>query len=523
MPRLSLYKPTKSNDFKFFDRAIYEQFQIGGVDVHVHKYIGPVDPGDPSKALGETTIQDVVFLENRDRKYSENIFTIRGHFQTQDIDFNLSQFGLFLQNDTIFMTVHINNTVDLIGRKIMSGDVFELPNLKDEYALNEHTSSLKRFYVVEDINRAASGFSATWYPHLYRIKLKPMMDSQEFKDILERPADDDSYAGVFSTGTTYYAGQVVRYKGTLYEAKGNGPLDIIGTTVSPPDPSAWTVYLAPSLKDVLSTYSKELAISNAVNIEAEMDAPKSGYEISHFYTLAVDPKTGITSINTADTGDNVASDLFVDIFENIPLRDGYTGYLVSDGIAPNQPLDQVGQFGHGIQFPKFADNGDFFLRTDFLPNRLFRHDAGRWIKQEDNVRMTLSNTDDRQTLKTSFVNNNETTGLGRIAADIVNVDATGAAKFEPGNATVSFTVNEINAFIVTNVAYNASYKVEVWLDEEAKATDIVTSDTGGNLSFAINHSIHPSSRIRYTIYSRSVDQRQFPSKALRKLKPQADN
>ena len=51
MPRLSLYKPYKGNDYKFMDRSIREQFDIGGTAIHVHKYLGP-DPqegnNDPS-------------------------------------------------------------------------------------------------------------------------------------------------------------------------------------------------------------------------------------------------------------------------------------------------------------------------------------------------------------------------------------------------------------------------------------------------------------------------------------------
>ena len=108
----------------------------------------------------------------------------------QDIDFDLSQFGMFLSNDTLFMTIHINSSVKTLGRKIMSGDVIELPHLKDEYALNDHTIALKRFYVVEDVNRAAEGFSPSWYPHLYRLKLKQIVDSQEFKEILDLPAEE---------------------------------------------------------------------------------------------------------------------------------------------------------------------------------------------------------------------------------------------------------------------------------------------------------------------------------------------
>ena len=39
------------------------------------------------------------------------------------------------------------------------------------------------------------------------------------------------------------------------------------------------------------------------------------------------------------------------------------------------------------------------------PNRLFRYDGNRWVKIEDSVRITTSNTDTRATQKTGFVNN----------------------------------------------------------------------------------------------------------------------
>ena len=45
----------------------------------------------------------------------------RGIYNVQDADFNLSQFGMFLQNDTLFLTVHLNDIVERIGRKPMSG------------------------------------------------------------------------------------------------------------------------------------------------------------------------------------------------------------------------------------------------------------------------------------------------------------------------------------------------------------------------------------------------------------------
>ena len=366
MPRISLYKPERGNDYEFLDRQISEMFTVGGTDVNIHKYLGPVNPeegeGTADKpiydAVKETNIQDLLFLENRDRKYDTSVYTIRGIYNVQDIDFNLSQFGLFLSNDTLFLTIHIRDSIKSLGRKIITGDVLELPHLKDEYALNDYSMALKRFYVVEDVNRASEGFSNTWYPHLYRLKLKQIYDGQEYAEILDLPAAEGS-----------------------------------DTT----------------LRDVLSTYEKEMQISAAVVAQAEINAPKSGFETTHFYTVATNDD-GTVALQTADETDIDASNITTSTDEvvNRPAREGYTGYLLNygDGTTPN-----AAPYGFGIQFPRSPLEGDFFLRTDYLPNRMFRYDGARWLKVQDDVRMTLSNTLDRYTQKTSFINNTNTNSI----------------------------------------------------------------------------------------------------------------
>ena len=365
MPRLSLYRPNKTKDYEFLDKVIYEQFSIGGTDINVHKYIGPENPSDANATASEpqydvvkeTNIQDMLFLENRDRKYDPDVYNMRAIYNVSDTDFNLSQFGLFLQNDTLFMTIHINSSVKTLGRKILSGDVVEFPHLIDEYALNDYSVALKRYYVFEDVNRAAEGFSQTWYPHLYRVKLKQIYDGQEFSEILDLPAGDDANN---------------------------------------------------TLRDVLSTFETEMQINNAVVAQADADSAKSGYDTSNLYTLQVDNQ-GRPELVTTDTSELDASqaDILADRVSQTPAREGYQGYLLGDNIAPNGE-----SFGSGIQFPNAAQTGDYFLRTDMMPNRLFRYDNSRWIKVEDGVRMTLSNTDTRTTLKTGFVNNSTTSTIG---------------------------------------------------------------------------------------------------------------
>jgi hypothetical protein len=412
MPRLSLYKPEKGNDYKFHDRSISEMFQVGGTDIYLHKYLGPKNPltGESTAdmpmydAVKETNIQDLLFLENRDRKYDSSIYTVRGVYNVSDIDFNLSQFGLFIDNDTVFMTVHINDFIKLVGRKPLAGDVVELPHLRDEFALNDADQALPRFFVISEVGRAAEGFSRTWYPHLYRLKLGKIADQQSYADILNKPTDQDAnFVGDYDPATTYTAGEIVRYQGTLYQ------VTTTTTGREPPNASYFSVYSGATIQSILSTQAKSLEINDAILDQAEANAPKSGYETQQFYSLSAD-EFGNPALITVDdeTAPPDASSMQLDASRigARPNRTGYSGYLLGDGIPPNGV-----DFGHGIGFPAGAIEGDFFLRTDFLPNRLFRYDGSRWVKREDAIRTTMTNTDNRQTFRTGFINNTATNDI----------------------------------------------------------------------------------------------------------------
>ena len=92
-----------------------------------------------------------LFLENRDRKYDQDIYSLRGIYSVMIQTLILSQFGLFLANDTLFITFHENDMLNNLGRKLMAGDVIELAHLTDFSALDESVElSLKRYYVVQE-------------------------------------------------------------------------------------------------------------------------------------------------------------------------------------------------------------------------------------------------------------------------------------------------------------------------------------------------------------------------------------
>lgn len=457
MPRLSLYKPEKGQDYAWIDRQVSEMFQIGGTELYLHKYIGT---GDGAEFKDVTQIQDLVFLENRDRRYDQDVYKVRGIYNVANIDFNLSQFGLFIDNDTIFLTVHINDWIKLVGRKPLSGDVLEFPHLRDEWALNDYSVGLPRYYVIEDVGRASEGFSMTWWPHLYRIKLKKITDSQQFADLLKGTATlgDGSDAGINpATGQPFTIG------------------------------------------DILSTRTIELSINDAILTEAEADAPKSGYETRQFFTLAIDENTGKSLLRTADDTEILDASLTSDdtsVRTTRPQRSGYTGYLLGDGVAPNGA-----EFGHGISFPTNATTDDFFLRTDFLPARLFRYNGSMWIKIEDVQRMTMTNNDTRQTLKTSFINNSNTTGSVELAFDIYTV------------------FNGVNASnIVTNINYQAGMIATVFFDDVSIIATVVNNGVGkARINF--DQPALDGTSVQWKLFQSGVSERQALSKA---IKPKAD-
>jgi hypothetical protein len=458
MPRLSLYKPERGKDFEFLDRQINEMFTIGGTDLFVHKYTGT---NDGTTEKDHTQIQDMVFMENRDRKYDKDIYTIRGIYNVQDIDFDLSQFGLFLSNDTLFMTVHIQSSVESIGRKLMPGDVIELPHLKDEYAMNDFSLSLKRFYVIEDINRAAEGFSPTWYPHLYRLKLKQIVDSQEYKDILDLPASED------------------------YPEDG-------------------------TLRDILSTFEAEMQVNNAVVSEAEANTPKSGYDVdSNFYTLAADETTGRAKLQQVDADGSTITD------KATPTSHGYNGLLIGDEFAPNGS-----NFSSGISFPLGSTEGDYFLRTDFLPQRMFRWDGKRWLKVHDVKRAPLNN-DTPNTLRGSFVNDVNTYLYNTpIATDFIRLNV-GATELETEIAYM--TAKYIQLEFTDSLAQDGRFVLNY---DTASNTNMLSSYTGSDGSTQFVKITLPANAVKYeglytlTLHNTRTQQRQSISQALR---PQADN
>jgi hypothetical protein len=177
--------------------------------------------------------------------------------------------------------------------------------------------AINRFYVVTDGSRPAEGYDPRWWPHLWRVKLGPITDSQEYRDIL-------------GTG----------------EEEGD-------------------------LRNLISTYADEITISDKIVEAAEKDVPY-------------------------DTRYKETAHLYVD--ETVPGKPG-VGVPSQNG----QPDNGVSIVGSGEAFPTSGvTDGDYFLRTDFRPNRLFKKEGVRWklIKTDNRGAWAAANK-----VLTGFINN----------------------------------------------------------------------------------------------------------------------
>ena len=359
-------------------------------------------------------IEDLLLLENRDRAYDPDVYIMRGVYQQQDIDFDLTQFGLFLNNDTLFITFHYNYMIDAFGRKLMSGDVLELPNLKDYYPLDPTIPlPLPKYYVIQDGSYATEGFSQTWLPHIWRVKATPMVNAQEFQQIINEPFMPDN---IWDPGNFYPAGFTVLDGDNYYISSGNVPA---GTAIS--NTAYWTPITTPStVGDQMSTRPRDLEINDALLVQAQVDVPFSGYDTTKFYILPTTPVGDPASAGLVASDGSVVSSSTQSGVGTTPSSFGYTmgyltggydpdtGYLLPPNGLPVTP---------GVSFPPNPTVGAYALRLDYMPNRLFRYNGSRWVAIESAVRTDLDLAPAAETLRNSFVNNTytvSTTDLGNI-------------------------------------------------------------------------------------------------------------
>lgn len=285
----------RSKDSSFVSGIVAEQINRGGVVVYVWLLEGFFSQknadGTLATALDEELdgkIQDAILMENRDRRYSDDAVRLRGSYKVSESELDFARFGMMLSGDVVQMEFSKSEIERLCGRRFVVGDVIETPHLRD---IGIDGRPMNRYYEVKSIIRSPSGWDHAYENHIIAVTLRPIKDSQEFIDLMERTD---------KTGKTLQ--EQISQRGSMEELTGK------------------------------------------IQQSAQEQAYTTWWDTSIIY---VDPDT------------------------QTPQR------WTDDGLPPNgQPVTRVSTF------PVSPTEGDYVLRVDMFPMRLYRYQAGKWLLKE---------------------------------------------------------------------------------------------------------------------------------------------
>lgn len=423
----------KTNDYKLFDKLIGEQYIMGGVDAWLYTYEGPKIPGAATPPT-LTTLADPVFGENAQRSYNTQAITLAVAYQIQEATPDMKLPGLFYNFETMDITIHYNTMMQRVGRKIIAGDVLELPNLRDTDVIGKEVG-LNRFYVVTDSFKASEGYSATWQHHIWKLRVKPITDSPEFEDIL----GDNSYADPDDPNNPDNS------DGSTDLGNGASEIDIMNRILAQTESEVPYIH-----------FDKEHIYDDATDNQYLMDDIISGYEfpvkyysgmyfmkdyVPELYEKSGDSYVLLSSSLSSKLPDSgtdgefifikstIVSDIVYVLYQYygdekkwikcdikmyansaigvtddfyVLLKDSVLMRVNSDGVwenakarldvkpftsndiawNPHHPHDQReaipparGDVGEGSQFPSDAVDGQYFYRTDYTPVQLWKYNA----------------------------------------------------------------------------------------------------------------------------------------------------
>lgn len=336
-----MWKKGRTNDYSFIDRNIAEQYNIGGVDMWLYAYVGPKqlatnDDGTLQTGDGQldiSSIGDIIFGESAQREYNLEAITLSAVYQIQEATPDLKMPGIFFNFNTMDITIHYNTMMQRVGRKIIPGDVIELPNLRDFDVIGKD-SGLNRFYVVQDAFRTSEGYSVTWQHHIFKLRVKPLTDSPEYSGILDNnnfPDDPDD--------------------------PNNGNGNSSGNNGGSEN----------------SNYNNEMDIMNKIIIQADDEVPYMHWTNEHIYNDRSDIwELSRVILSGYDFPEKPSANMFY-------IKKTYPVLMEFE----NSSWDEV-QVKYGTTFPRRPSDGDFFFKeqeADVSGYTLYQYDKDvkKWL------------------------------------------------------------------------------------------------------------------------------------------------
>jgi hypothetical protein len=209
----------------------------------------------------------------------------------------------------------------------------------------DNAVGINRYYVVQDALYAAGGYGPKWFPQIWLIRAKQLQASQEFSEVLEHAATGQTAGGVGQ-------GIGVMPEGFTETADSNGNPGI--------GPN-------PDITNSLNLFCKIIGVTDEVVAEAQCNAffdPKF-FESSNLYIYTDEKGYPVLGTWTYFNGDGAPPN--------------YSPELTQD-LVPAGPL-----VGAGISFPTDMQDGQYYLRIDYYPERLFQKQGNCFKFIEENV------------------------------------------------------------------------------------------------------------------------------------------
>lgn len=139
-------------------------------------------------------IQDKIFLENRDRKYSKDVIRTKAAYTPVDYQGFLSKMGFNspYNSEQYLLEFSFQQVIRLLGRPLVIGDILQLPS--ETYYTPKMQPTLK-YLEVTNVAWATGSYTPQWIPTLLRVIAQPAMSSQETQDIFGKLTEDLDHLG----------------------------------------------------------------------------------------------------------------------------------------------------------------------------------------------------------------------------------------------------------------------------------------------------------------------------------------
>lgn len=288
-------------------------------------------------------IQDLIFMENRDRDYSTSPIDVKAMYELQDQMFELLKFGGGIPSLRYTVKVNFSNIISKLGRPVVIGDIIELPT---EAQYSASMKMISKFVEVTNVVWDTESVTPQWLPTTLKITCEPLLASQETRAI--------------------FGGSI------------NNVVDKSG--------------IFGSNADIPVPFQDLQQVTDTIIANHKMAVPERGGEQSNVVREFTDEE-----LATADAGGYTGLH---------HLQPNSKAIYVEDALPPNGALYTVGEHFPETPLDGAYHRVEYTGTADGVPARLYRYSTkkGRWVYLETDRRLA---TNSDKPIVTEMTTNNQ--------------------------------------------------------------------------------------------------------------------